>query len=112
MDVSRQLGRALCCLLPLSLLAFLPSSGQGTHHQDTVAQKPVAKSPEEEKKTFQLAPGFQIDLVASEPQVIDPVAMAFDARGRLFVAELRGYPNGGVAGGNTKTGVIKLLEDR
>jgi putative membrane-bound dehydrogenase-like protein len=75
-------------------------------------QGPPPKTPEEEKKTFQLAPGFQIDLVASEPQVVDPVAMAFDEDGRLFVAEMRGYPNGGVGTGEIHSGVIKVLEDR
>src|SRR5207248_8511179 len=35
-------------------------------------------SPEESMKTFQLEPGLRIELVAAEPLVIDPVAMAFD----------------------------------
>jgi putative membrane-bound dehydrogenase-like protein len=47
-----------------------------------------------------------------EPDVIDPVAMAFDEDGRIYVAEMRGYPNGGVATGNLTSGRIKLLEDR
>ncbi len=112
MDATRRIGWTLCCLVPLSVLAFWTGVGQDVQGQPASSPKPAAKSPEEEKKTFQLAPGFQIDLVASEPQVVDPVAMAFDTQGRLFVAELRGYPNGGVAGGNTKTGVVKMLEDK
>jgi len=36
---------------------------------------------------FQLPPGFQATLFASEPQVRNPIAMTFDARGRLWVAE-------------------------
>src|SRR5204862_4529598 len=47
-----------------------------------------------------------------EPDVVDPVAMAFDEDGRLFVAEMRGYPNGGVGTGTITSGRIKLLEDR
>jgi putative membrane-bound dehydrogenase-like protein len=69
-------------------------------------------SPHEEQATFQLPKGFRIDLVASEPDVIDPVAMAFDEEGRIFVAEMRGYPNGGVATGHITSGRIKRLEDR
>ncbi len=69
-------------------------------------------SPTEEKATFRLAKGFRIDLVASEPDVIDPVAMAFDEDGRLFVAEMRGYPNGGVGTGDITSGKVKRLEDR
>jgi putative membrane-bound dehydrogenase-like protein len=69
-------------------------------------------SPREEQATFRLAKGFHIDLVAAEPDVIDPVAMAFDEEGRLFVAEMRGYPNGGIAKGDIHSGRIKVLEDR
>lgn len=68
-------------------------------------------SPHEEQATFHLPKGFEIDLVAAEPDVIDPVAMAFDEDGRIFVAEMRGYPNGGVATGHITSGRIKVLED-
>jgi putative membrane-bound dehydrogenase-like protein len=69
-------------------------------------------SPRDEQATFRLPKGFEIDLVAAEPDVIDPVAMAFDEEGRIFVAEMRGYPNGGVATGHISSGRIKVLEDR
>src|SRR5262249_26403329 len=69
-------------------------------------------SPREELATFHVPKGFRVELVASEPDVVDPVAMAFDEDGRLYVAEMRGYPNGGVATGNITSGRIKLLEDR
>ncbi len=42
--------------------------------------------------TFQLPPGFVMELVAAEPLVADPVAAAFDGRGRLFVLEMGDYP--------------------
>ena len=61
-------------------------------------------SPREELATFRVRRGFRVELVASEPDVIDPVAMAFDEDGRLFVAEMRGYPNGGVATGTITSG--------
>lgn len=48
-------------------------------------------SPAEALETFSVAPGFRIELVAAEPLVCDPVAMDFDAWGRLFVVEMRGY---------------------
>lgn len=81
-----------------------------------VAADPPSKSvgplsPREEQATFRLLDGFQIELVASEPDVVDPVAMTFDADGRLYVCEMRGYPNGGVATGEITSGRIKLLED-
>lgn len=43
--------------------------------------------------SFRIEPGFRIELVASEPTVTTPVAIAFDENGRLFVAEMRDYPD-------------------
>ena len=69
-------------------------------------------SPKAEQATFKLPTGFTIDLVAQEPDVVDPVAMAFDEDGRLFVAEMIAYPNGGVGTGLITNGRIRLLEDK
>lgn len=69
------------------------------------------RTPAEEQKTFRLLPGFRIELVAAEPDVVDPVSLAFDEKGRLFVAEMRGYPNGGVGTGNESRGRIRCLVD-
>src|SRR5262249_19700848 len=38
-------------------------------------------------KSFRVEPGLRVELVAAEPMVVSPVACAFDARGRLYVAE-------------------------
>jgi putative membrane-bound dehydrogenase-like protein len=72
---------------------------------------PGPLSPKEEQATFKLVPGFRIDLVACEPDVVDPVSMCFDERGRMFVCEMRGYPNGGVGAGEETRGRIKCLSD-
>ena len=45
--------------------------------------------------TFQLRKGFRLELVAAEPLVIDPIALAFDEDGRLFVIEMKDYPDRG-----------------
>lgn len=69
-------------------------------------------SPQEALETFQLAPGFRIELVASEPMVQDPVAMTFDERGRIWVVEMRNYmPNLRAEGENEPVGRISILED-
>lgn len=52
--------------------------------------------------TLQLSDGFSIELVASEPLVRDPINMAFDARGQLWVVEMGGYPEK-ETGGRIKT---------
>ena len=49
------------------------------------------KSPAEALASFEVAAGFRIELVAAEPLVVDPVAMAFDEQGGLFVVEMRDY---------------------
>lgn len=69
-------------------------------------------SPNDELATFRTLPGFKVELVACEPDIVDPVAMAFDERGRMFVAEMRGYPNGGIATGQEHRGRIQVLEDK
>jgi putative membrane-bound dehydrogenase-like protein len=55
--------------------------------------------------TFRVEPGFRIELVACEPDVIDPVSVSWDARGRLWVAEMSDYPLG------PPGGRVRVLED-
>ena len=93
--------------------AFILLLRLGTAADDKPGVPPAGPlSPREELATFKVPKGFHVELVASEPDVIDPVAMAFDEDGRLFVAEMHGYPNEGVGTGNITSGRIKLLEDR
>ena len=49
-------------------------------------------SPEEERSSFRLPPGFEIQLVASEPDIAKPMNMAFDATGRLWLTTSEEYP--------------------
>lgn len=48
-------------------------------------------SPEESMKTMYLPKGYRIELVASEPMINEPVAIAWDANGKLYVAEMLTY---------------------
>src|SRR6266581_2627994 len=57
--------------------------------------------------TFRLKPGFRIELVAAEPLVVDPIALSFDENGRLYVLEMRDYPERRAE----KLGRVRLLED-
>ncbi|MCW5558446.1 MAG: hypothetical protein KIT22_11530, partial [Verrucomicrobiae bacterium] len=41
--------------------------------------------------TFQMRPGFKAQLVAAEPLVASPVAVAVDEHGRAYVVEMRDY---------------------
>ncbi len=69
-----------------------------------------ALSPEEAQRRFTLPDGFDIRLFASEPEVVNPVAMTWDERGRLWVVELYEYPMGAKPG-ETPRDRIKILED-
>ncbi|RYD62356.1 MAG: hypothetical protein EOP84_34665, partial [Verrucomicrobiaceae bacterium] len=71
---------------------------------------PQPKSAEDSLASFQIRPGFKVELVASEPLVVDPIAFEWDASGRLWVVEMRDYPLG-LDGKGTPGGVIKVLED-
>lgn len=64
-------------------------------------------SPEQALKAFEHEGDVRVELVAAEPLVASPCAIAFDERGRLFVAENRGYPNQA----EPAQGTIALLED-
>jgi mono/diheme cytochrome c family protein/glucose/arabinose dehydrogenase len=63
-------------------------------------------------KSFQLAPGFVIEPVATEPLVEKPVCLDFDPAGRIWVCEMRGYmPDIDGKGENVPEGRISVLED-
>ncbi len=71
-----------------------------------------ALSAEEELKSFRVADGFEVELVAAEPLVVDPVAACFDEYGRLWVVEMRGFMRD-VDGSDedAPVGKIVVLED-
>lgn len=63
--------------------------------------------PADALSTFRVAPGFRLELVAAEPLVRDPVALAFDERARLFVVEMCDYSEQD----KDFLGNVRLLED-
>jgi putative membrane-bound dehydrogenase-like protein len=68
------------------------------------------KSPADSLAALQIEPDLEIQLVASEPLVKDPVAIAFDQHGRMFVVEYGDYPIGPEDGGDPLSRVV-YLED-
>jgi putative membrane-bound dehydrogenase-like protein len=71
------------------------------------AATPTAPSP----SRIEIHPALEVHLYASEPNVVDPVALCFDANGRMFVVEMRDYPYG-IGSEQQPGGAIRLLEDR
>lgn len=80
------------------LISILYGCSEGERNQTTSSAELIA--------SFQLAEGFQIELIASEPLIADPVAMEIDESGQMYVVQMHGYPldKGG-------SGSIKLLSD-
>jgi len=79
--------------------------------QKVSAESPTL-SPEAELKTFYMPPGYRAELVASEPMVVDPVAVDFDLEGRLWVVEMLGFmPDTSGTDSREPTGRIAVLED-
>jgi putative membrane-bound dehydrogenase-like protein len=74
------------------------------------ARTAAPKSADESLKTLQTEPGIHIELFAAEPLVRDPVAIAFDEQGRMFVVEYGDYPVGPEDGGDPLSRVV-YLED-
>jgi putative membrane-bound dehydrogenase-like protein len=62
-------------------------------------------------ESFRLPDGLTIEVVASEPQIVDPVSARFDELGRLWVVEMRDYPHGPEPGQKPRSR-IKVLTDR
>jgi putative heme-binding domain-containing protein len=74
----------LGAVLPLALAAEAPPLPRDV---------PPKVPPEEAKKTLQVAPGLEFQLLAHEPLVQQPLCLTFDDRGRLWVLEYLQYPN-------------------
>ncbi len=70
------------------------------------------KTPSKELSTFVTAEELDVELVASEPMVQEPVILKFDPAGRLWVVEMRGFmPNLEGEGEDEPVGRISVLED-
>lgn len=66
-----------------------------------------ALTPAEALKKMTVPPGFSVELVASEPAIVNPVAMTFDERGRLWITESLEYPRHSAGPGKDR---VKVLE--
>lgn len=100
-----------CAVAALFVLAF--------HPHTSFAQKPApvenvstfeARTPADEQKALHVPPGFEVQLVAAEPQIHKPMNIAFDDRGRLWVTDTLEYPFPAEKGKRPRDSV-KILED-
>ncbi|WBL43905.1 dehydrogenase [Algoriphagus halophytocola] len=98
-------------ILPYFFVLILLASCAKTQEGDPDNPSP-ARAASEELETFQLEPGFKIQLVAQEPMVQDPVFITFDEDARLWVIEMRGFMTDTLGSEEDKPiGRISVLED-
>jgi putative heme-binding domain-containing protein len=102
----------LAGFLPILLLGVIawPITAQKAgerppHGQDSMPGP--ALSPAEAIRKMQVPPGFHVELVAAEPDIVNPVAMTFDERGRIWITESLEYPRQSAGPGRDR---IKILE--
>ncbi|MGI8604238.1 MAG: PVC-type heme-binding CxxCH protein [Verrucomicrobiales bacterium] len=91
---------AVCGLPAAELDEVIP------HRQDKLPNKPF--SPAESLAKITVPEGFNVELVASEPDIVNPIAMAFDDRGRIWITESVEYPRQSSGPGRDR---VKVLED-
>ncbi len=89
------------------LQQVIPASFKASAEVSEVTQP---QTPAQALKSFHVASGLKVDLIAAEPLVIDPVAVDFGPDGRLWVAEMHDYPSG-LDGNFQPGGRISVLTD-
>ncbi len=87
------------------LLAACWDSGPAKGPYDTDPLEPA-----QALQSFQIVEGFHLETAASEPEVIDPVEIAFDENGDLWVAEMLDFPFDPPKGKPARSR-IRLLKD-
>ncbi|MEZ6132662.1 MAG: CehA/McbA family metallohydrolase [Planctomycetaceae bacterium] len=93
--------------------AMINDPGKLQHSDDELRKflKPVPAKPlADVLKSFETVDGFEMQLVAGEPLVNDPIAGCFDEDGNLYVCEMRDYPYK-PAEGQDPIGTVRLLRD-
>jgi len=105
----------------LSSLTLLSQNGDKANEKDIISSLNWKKwspdvvpvfSAEESLEQFKVAPGFRVELVASEPMVKDPVFVEWDDEGRMWVGELRTYMRDlDGTGENERMSRVMVLED-
>lgn len=86
-------------------LGTLPTLAQ----QQQPQQEPTTEHPDVELRTFEVAEGFEVNLFASEPMIVNPLNINWDAHGRMWVATSEIYPQ--ILPGQTPSDKIVILED-
>jgi len=87
---------------------FIAFAANLAHAQRDLKGIPVP-DPEEERASFKVADGFEVNLFAADPLLAKPIQMNFDPQGRLWIASSEVYPQ--IAPGQKANDKIIVLED-
>jgi putative membrane-bound dehydrogenase-like protein len=93
---------------PLLLLPFVVPFLAAPAARDDSSEAPLPK--EEAAARMSVPAGFEVQLFAGEPGVVQPIAFTFDERGRLWVVECLSYPDWKGPGEKGSDRVV-ILED-
>jgi putative membrane-bound dehydrogenase-like protein len=97
--------------LKVPAFTFKPSSNIPNYERrDPPLQLQEPLPARESMQHIRVPAGFELQLFASEPDIVKPIAMAWDERGRLWLAESVDYPNN-IHPGQPGRDRIKILED-
>jgi mono/diheme cytochrome c family protein/glucose/arabinose dehydrogenase len=112
--------RLLLSICFACVLLYLTACKQNDQYIDEIYSKPAivanpelkTLTPEESLKSFYLPQGYKIELVASEPMIGEPVSIAWDGDGKMYVAQMMTYMQDVDASNeNAPWSRISLLED-
>ena len=100
------IGLAMTLLFGASRIAFAQKAERPPHGQDRAPGPALSPAQAIEKMT--VPEGFSVEVVAAEPDIVNPVAMTFDERGRIWITESLEYPRRSAGPGRDR---VKILED-
>src|SRR5215471_2602849 len=97
-------------LLALALSLAANASGSESDYtipwrQDRPPNEPY--SPQEAVRKMTVPEGFTVELVASEPDIVNPIGMSFDDRGRIWITESVEYPRKPAGVGRDRVRIIE-----
>src|SRR5215210_5423131 len=113
---------AAIAALPLLIITCTNSTNTDQNNEEAEAfasprvvdsnPSPAHLLPDQSLKTFRLPKGYHLEVVASEPMIKEPVAIAWDGNARMYVAEMLTYmQDADATGEQLNTSRVMLLED-
>ena len=88
-----------------------PGEVPNYEHRPEAIQFQLPLAPKDSMRYTQVPGDFDLQLFAAEPDIVKPIYIAWDERGRAWIVEARDYPHGLVGEGESGKANIKICED-